>query len=102
MDTQVRIPARTEGIMKEVIDGMLAGAVCVWEVALVFVTMLALYTVPLRGNDRRTNRSENRAAPPPFLLAFPFCLRCCFRLSFVCDLNDVILAVRKCRNGIFR
>ena len=34
--------------MKEVIDGMLAGAVCVWEVALVFVTMLALYTVPLR------------------------------------------------------
>ena len=37
-----------EGIMKKVIDGMLAGAVCVWEVALVFVTMLALYTVPLR------------------------------------------------------
>ncbi len=42
------LAARTEGIMKEVIDGMLAGAVCVWEVALVFVTMLALYTVPLR------------------------------------------------------
>jgi len=42
------LAARTEGIMKEVIDGMLAGAVCVWEVALVFVTMLALYTGPLR------------------------------------------------------
>ncbi len=95
------LAARTEGIMKEVIRYVGWCCVCMGS-----CTRLRHHAGFVYGaassNDRRTNRSENRAAPPPFLLAFPFCLRCCFRLSFVCDLNDVILAVRKCRNGIFR